>query len=727
MYQTPVVNTGLVFDDEFNSFTSSGNGTSGSWMTNFTFGGEGAYTLSSNHESQFYSSETTGPNSPFSLKDGVLNITAFKASNWYNLPYTSGLITTAKSFSMTYGYFEARMQLPAGQGLWPAFWMLPVTPNGSPTELDSLEMLGNDPTTIYSTTHGSSGVSQAFHVSDTSAGFHTYGVDWEPITTTFYMDGRQLGSTLTPTSMNSPMYMLLNLAVGGNGSWPGAPNAATITPATMQVDYVRAYTTAGTTYVGGPASYAAPIVNVIGSGPDTLSFVISEDAYQGDAQFTISIDGKQVGGIQTATASHTSGTGTTFQINGSFATGKHVATINFLNDLYGGSVSTDRNLYVDSVSLNGTNVVDSSLTELITGPQSVSFYGYSAAAAYQPTTIIGSGKDVLSLQIAEDAYQGDAQFTISVDGTQVGGTQTATALHGRGATQAFDVLGNFSNGAHSVAINFLNDAYNGSPMTDRNLYVESATINSAVISSGQLVELQNGSHSIDFQNSSKPDTLTIGVSEDSYKGDAKYVILVDGYIQGSGTYVATASHSAGQVNLQTLNMSLSSGFHQVGISFLNDFSDAGGDRNLYINSVSYNGSQAVTSTVEQASSGTSYVSVQGSPATSNLTLHLAEDAYQGNAQFLVTVDGKQVGDVQSVSALAANGATQAFNFGARLTAGVHDVGVSFINDCYGGSMSADRNLYVNGAELNGTSLNSTGWNASMMSNGTDHFSLVVPS
>src|SRR6202030_3710079 len=95
-----------------------------------------------------------------------------------NYQYTSGEINTYHSFSQLYGYFEMRAELPAGQGYWPAFWLLPA--NGSwPPEIDAMEVLGNDPTTLYTTvhtnstgTHTSSGIGTI--VANTSTGFHTY-------------------------------------------------------------------------------------------------------------------------------------------------------------------------------------------------------------------------------------------------------------------------------------------------------------------------------------------------------------------------------------------------------------------------------------------------------------------------------------------------------------------------------------------------------------------------
>ncbi len=252
----------LVFDDEFNKFVSSPDGSQG-WMTALPYGGDAARTLSGNNEAEYYSDSSVGKN-PFSDKNGVLSITASPAapgSNPDNLPYDSGIITSFKSFSMTYGLFEVRAELPAGQGLWPAFWMLPAS-NQYTSELDVFEQLGNDPSTIYSTTHGATNGQwgsdfQTLHVADTSTGFHTYGVNWEPKTITFLVDGHVVATAPTPSSMNTPMYMLLNLAVGGAGSWPGAAASSSI-PASMKIDWVRAYATVNSTDISGTQAILPP-------------------------------------------------------------------------------------------------------------------------------------------------------------------------------------------------------------------------------------------------------------------------------------------------------------------------------------------------------------------------------------------------------------------------------------------------------------------------------------
>lgn len=124
----------------------------------------------------------------------------------------------------------------------------------------------------------------------------------------------------------------------------------------------------------------SPSAVVLGSGNDNLALFISEDAWNGNAQFTVSVDGKQIGGTQTATASHAAGQSQEFDIKGMFITGTHTATVRFLNDAWGGTSSTDRNLYVIGAKIDGTTIQAGTLTEKTAGPQSFTFQVGSTTA-----------------------------------------------------------------------------------------------------------------------------------------------------------------------------------------------------------------------------------------------------------------------------------------------------------------------------------------------------------
>jgi beta-glucanase (GH16 family) len=148
------------------------------------------------------------------------------------------------------------MKIPAGRGLWPAFWLLGdnIDAVGWPAsgEIDAMEMLGHDPRTVYGTLHGpadgEAGELGSSFVAPRSlaSGFHTFAVSWSPNSITWLLDGRAyatVGPEIQQRGWSSvfdrPFHLLLNLAVGGN--WPGSPDASTRFPATLLVDWVRVY------------------------------------------------------------------------------------------------------------------------------------------------------------------------------------------------------------------------------------------------------------------------------------------------------------------------------------------------------------------------------------------------------------------------------------------------------------------------------------------------------
>ena len=249
--------------------------------------------------------------------------------------------------------------------------------------------------------------------------------------------------------------------------------------------------TDSTTPVGTPVTLA------IGSGPDTLVLKISQDAFQGSAQYTVSVDGAQIGGALTAGASHAAGQDDTISVLGDFAPGPHRLTVNFLNDLYFGTPDTDRNLYVDGITYDSATVPNGTATLLSAGPLDFAFTDNGVVSTPKNTTI-GSGPDSLVLKISQDAFQGSAQYTVSVDGAQIGDILTASALHGSGQDDATTVKGSFATGPHTLTVSFLNDAYAGTPATDRNLYVDGVTFNGTAVSGATATLLSAGPQSLAF-------------------------------------------------------------------------------------------------------------------------------------------------------------------------------------------------------------------------------------
>ena len=225
-------------------------------------------------------------------------------------------------------------------------------------------------------------------------------------------------------------------------------------------------------------------------------------------------------------------------------------------------------------------------------------------------------------------------------------------------------------------------------------------------------------------------TLTLDIAEDAYRGDAQFTVRVDG-IQAGGTLTASALHARGDSNVFTLTGTwVATTTHQVQVAFLNDAYDgtASTDRNLYISSIAFNGTTEAATATTLYTNGPKTFTVGGSTASATapadtLSLHLAEDAYDGNAQFVLLVDGKAVSTAQAVTALHSAGAWQDLTFAGNFGAGSHTIGVEFTNDAYGGTASTDRNLYVNGIDLNGQHYGS-GVTA-LMSNGTTNFTVTA--
>lgn len=203
-----------------------------------------------NNELQFYTDRTEN----VKVENGYLLITA-KKEEYQGSSYTSARLTTKGLFDQAYGRFEARIRLPYGQGMWPAFWLLGANIDevGWPQcgEIDIMEYRGQEPTMVLGTVHGpgysgAESITKGYNLLndrfDTS--FHIFGIEWGPEYINYYIDD-VLYNQITPANVTGewvfdhPFYIVINLAVGGN--FVGAPNNETVFPQTMLVDYVRVY------------------------------------------------------------------------------------------------------------------------------------------------------------------------------------------------------------------------------------------------------------------------------------------------------------------------------------------------------------------------------------------------------------------------------------------------------------------------------------------------------
>jgi beta-glucanase (GH16 family) len=246
----------LVWSDEFDGatldpevwFFESGDG------SQYGFGQNGVTPGWGNNELQYYLPDSA------ELANGILSITARReVVEGYN--HTSARINTQDRFAVKYGRIEARIKLPAGKGLWPAFWMLPQDTDygnwAASGEIDIVEAInldGSGSDEIHGTIHfggeepaNRSAGTNYVPSADITTEFHTYAVEWDASEIRWYFDGMLYGmqnawnSTAAPfpAPFDQPFHILLNVAVGGN--WPGSPDGTTVFPAVMEVDYVRVY------------------------------------------------------------------------------------------------------------------------------------------------------------------------------------------------------------------------------------------------------------------------------------------------------------------------------------------------------------------------------------------------------------------------------------------------------------------------------------------------------
>jgi len=265
----------LVWSDEFNAGSAPD---SEKWT--YDIGGNGW----GNQELEYYTNRPENAK----VQAGNLVITArqetYTGADGVTRNFTSARLKTHGLFSQAYGRFEARIKLPEGQGIWPAFWMLGVSfpANGWPKcgEIDIMENVGKEPATVHGSLHGPgpakpAELTAAFSLAakgrpsipttaapretapSTSAAenlsgprlsddFHLYAIEWEPGAIRFFLDS-QMYATFTPAQwpaggtwvFDHPFFIILNVAVGGK--WPGAPDATSVFPQKMLVDYVRVY------------------------------------------------------------------------------------------------------------------------------------------------------------------------------------------------------------------------------------------------------------------------------------------------------------------------------------------------------------------------------------------------------------------------------------------------------------------------------------------------------
>ena len=248
----PVSGWTLAWSDEFSAADGSAPDST-KWT--YDLGGNGW----GNQELETYTSRPEN----VQIQSGSLVITArqesFTGTDGIARNFTSTRLKTQNLFAQAYGRFEARIKIPRGQGLWPAFWTLgnDITQNGWPTcgEIDIMENIGREPGINHGSLHGPSSTAPTSDLTATlslPAGqsyaddYHVYAIEWDPGTVRFFVDSNNY-ATFTQAQwpaggqwvFDHPFFIILNVAVGG--SWPGSPDATTQFPQQMLVDYVRVY------------------------------------------------------------------------------------------------------------------------------------------------------------------------------------------------------------------------------------------------------------------------------------------------------------------------------------------------------------------------------------------------------------------------------------------------------------------------------------------------------
>ncbi|MFZ6765165.1 carbohydrate-binding domain-containing protein [Pseudoroseomonas sp. WGS1072] len=452
----------------------------------------------------------------------------------------------------------------------------------------------------------------------------------------------------------------------------------------------------------GAAAVVPPAVK------SSLILRISGDAYNGNPEFNVTIDGKTISGFSTD-ASHADGEWQDIVIAGDFGPGgPQSVRVDFTNDAWHGP-GMDRNLYIHSLHARD-QIYDASLADSSAGWTNAEGALLSTNGYVEFNTTLPPSS--LILRVSGDAYNGNPEFNVTIDGKTISGFST-DASHADGEWQDIVIAGDFGpGGPQSVRVDFTNDAWHG-PGMDRNLYIHSlhardqiydASLadSSAGWTNAEGALLSTNGY-VEFNTTLPPSSLILRVSGDAYNGNPEFNVTIDGKtISGFST---DASHADGEWQDIVIAGDFGPGGPQsVRVDFTNDaWHGPGMDRNLYIHSLHardqiYDASLADSSAgwtnAEGALLSTNgYVEFNTTLPLSSLILRVSGDAYNGNPEFNVTIDGKTISGF-STDASHADGEWQdiviAGDFGPG---GPQSVRVDFTNDAWHGP-GMDRNLYI---------------------------------
>jgi Ca2+-binding RTX toxin-like protein len=521
---------------------------------------------------------------------------------------------------------------------------------------------------------------------------------------------------------------------------------------------------------GGTVPPLSPASLSFGSGPDTIVLKVAQDYWQGSAQYTVSINGQAFGGTLTASALRASGTADTLTLRGDWGE-KVTLTLSFLNDAWGGTDETDRNLFLLGTSFNGGEL--GTTAEFFSGGErSFSLADSSSPSPVPPPPPSPPVKPVLPTPLVATLLKGTKAAETLTGGAGddiIRGQAGADLLAGGGGRDTFilepgsgfDRIGDFEPGKDRLFFSGIDPAsvkasastIGGKP----GLLLTYGTAGDTVLLSGAgglklgdlvfanvpapaaggaivpataaIAEPPPGFEPVSYAFGKGADTLTLRIAQDYWRSDAKYIVSLNGQTYG-GALTASSLRDSGFTDTVTLRGDWGRD-NTLEVRFLNDAwgGSPDKDRNLIVSGLTLNGEELEGMSGVRGSNGSLFFAVTKPIAPQSLSfgsgpdtlvLKLSQDFWHGPAQFTVSVDGQQIGGVLTAAALRtheqADTLTLRGSWGDTVT-----LTVNFLNDNSMGQHTADRNLHLEAVTLNGVDL---GVSATLATNGARSFELA---
>jgi Ca2+-binding RTX toxin-like protein len=522
---------------------------------------------------------------------------------------------------------------------------------------------------------------------------------------------------------------------------------------------------------GGVTPALPPVSQAFGSGPDTLVLKIAQDYWQGSAQYTVSVDGKAIGGTLTASALRASGTADTITLRGDWGD-TATLTLRFLNDAYGGTPQTDRNLFLQGVSFNGEEL--GTTASFMSG--GASSFTLTDPTPPPPPPPPAPPKPVLPAPVAARLLEGTAGANTLTGGvgddiirgnggvdTLAGGRGEDTFILSPGA--GADRITDFAPGSDRLFFSGIDpasvkavaapgkagllltygtagdnvllsgvDRLKAGDLVFANVPQDAGAqtfgvMSAATVATQAAARPKPGFEPVSYGFGQGADTLVLRVAQDAWQGDAQYAVFVNGVRYG-GVLKGFALREQDLTDTVTLRGNWGRD-NTLEVRFLNDAwgGSPDKDRNLHVQGLTLNGEELDGMVATRSSNGSLFFSVTEPVAPRSfslgsgpdtLVLKLSQDYWRGDARFTVSVDGQQVGGVFTAAALRTHEQTDTItirgDWGDTVT-----LTVNFLNDSSIGQRTADRNLHLDSVTLNGVDL---GVSATLATNGARSFELA---